>query len=70
MQILLRYYKDEERKRVSIWFILIEEDNPLLCPVFHLFVKTLAEGSIENSGYQSTEIFFITRLIYDVVKIR
>jgi hypothetical protein len=70
MQVLLRYHKGEERKRVPTWFILIEEDNPLLCPVSHLLAKALAEGVIENPGYQSAEMFFNTRLTHDAVKIR
>lgn len=48
------------------WFILIEEDNPLLCPITHIISKALAEGLIENPDYQTVERLFSTKLIVDV----
>ncbi len=70
MQILLRWHKGVSRQVVPIWYLFVEE-NLLLCPITHILAKALAEGVINDKGYQiATDPFFATKLDKPAVKIR
>lgn len=46
-----------------IWYIFIEEALFVLCPITYILAKALAEGVIENKGYQTrAEPFFAAKL--------
>ncbi|KAJ2902465.1 uncharacterized protein MKZ38_000594 [Zalerion maritima] len=63
MQVLFRWYKGENKKIVPAWYIFIEEQLSVLCPFTHILAKALAEGVIENEGFETrAEPFFATRL--------
>ncbi len=71
MQVLLRWHKGANRQVVPTWYLFIEEDLPILCPITHILAKALAEGVINDEGYQTTaDPFFATNLGKTAVKIR
>ncbi|KAI8723207.1 hypothetical protein NCS52_00176100 [Fusarium sp. LHS14.1] len=71
IQALLRWHKGENKEIVPIWFTVIEEDIPALCPVTHVLAKALAEGVIDAPGYQTrAEPFFSTKLNHPSIEIK
>lgn len=63
MQVLLRFHKNHNNEIVPTWFPFVEEKLPVLCPLTHILAKALAEGVIDQSGYDTrAEPFFGTKL--------
>lgn len=70
MQVLLRFHKGENRKRVPTWFIFVEENLPILCPISHILAKALAEDVIAVANPGKAEPFFSSKIAGRGVKIR
>ncbi len=69
MQVLLRWHKGANRQVVPTWYLLIEEGLPILCLITHILAKALAEGVINDEGYQTTAgPFFATNLSKSAVE--
>ncbi|KAF3763523.1 hypothetical protein M406DRAFT_228735, partial [Cryphonectria parasitica EP155] len=70
MQILFRFHKGHQIKRVPTTFLFVEEKLPIICPISHILAKALAEGAIAIGEPNDAASFFATRINRPGIKIR
>ncbi|KAJ2906919.1 hypothetical protein MKZ38_009782 [Zalerion maritima] len=69
MQILFRFHKGENKEIRPTFYLFVEENLPLICPVLYIFAKALAEEVIGISGYDRAENVFNTKISLPAVRI-